>query len=289
MPPKIWRKRIVSKWQPPCQLTNDIDDDYFDYTCYGSKCVYRPPAFSPHVPPRDDIISFDQDVDDAELQASLKLDPKLSDADKSTIITIVKKYWDCFCKRGVRRTILGFEFGIDTGDAAPVSCSNQSYGYYEAKIIMEQIQALLDNGWIEECLGAWASRIVLAPKPHQEDCTDINLFIWRMCVSYRSLNAVTKPFTYPMARCDDAVNFIHSGGRFLYFITVDARQGYHQISVRRIDREKLGFFAPNNKKYCFNVMPFGPMNAPPFYTCVMTVLRSVGILLYLARYRLDGV
>lgn len=95
---KIWRKQVVSKWQPPSQLTDDIDDRYFDYTCYSSKCIYRPSAFSPEVSPHDDIIYFDPDIDADELKASLKLDPKLSAQDKSTIITLVKKYWDCFCK-----------------------------------------------------------------------------------------------------------------------------------------------------------------------------------------------
>lgn len=128
-----------------------------------------------------------------ELTKTLKLDPKISSQDKDIIINIVKTYWDCFCKQGGPCTILGFEFGIDTGDTSPVSCSNQS-----SKIIMEQIQALIDDGWISECLGAWASCIALAPKPHQEDCTDINLFSWYMCVSYPPLKAITKLFTYSM-------------------------------------------------------------------------------------------
>ncbi|GFH55607.1 hypothetical protein CTEN210_12083 [Chaetoceros tenuissimus] len=49
---------------------------------------------------------------------------------------------------------------------------------------MQQIQHLLDNGWIEECNGQWVSKIVLAPKPHQESCTSIEDFIWHMCISY---------------------------------------------------------------------------------------------------------
>ena len=55
----------------------------------------------------------------------------------------------------------------------------------------------------------------------------------------------------------------------MWIITVDARQGYHQVSVSSIDREKLAFFAPDHKKYTFKVMPFGPTNAPTFYTCMM--------------------
>ena len=54
-----------------------------------------------------------------------------------------------------------------------------------------------------------------------------------------------------------------SAGR-LYFISLDNKTGYHQISVRFADQEKLAFFAPDNKKYTFTVMPFGPRNALPF-------------------------
>ena len=57
-------------------------------------------------------------------------------------------------------------------------CRQPNYGPHESKIIMEHIQALLKNDWIEECKGPWGSLIVLAPKPHQEHVTDINDFIW---------------------------------------------------------------------------------------------------------------
>ena len=47
---------------------------------------------------------------------------------------------------------------------------------------------------------------------------------------------------------------------------MDSRQGYHQISVRHVDIEKLAFFAPDNHKYAFLVIPFGTTNAPSFYS-----------------------
>ena len=135
---------------------------------------------------------------------------------------------------------------------------------------MEHIESLLHNDWIERCGGAWGSMIVLAPKPHQEEVTDINKFVWRMCVSYRKLNSITEPFEYPIPRCDDAVSILGlQAGEHLYFISLDAKQGYHQILVRKADREKLAFFAPDGHKYTFKVMPFGPTNAPSFYTCMM--------------------
>ena len=55
----------------------------------------------------------------------------------------------------------------------------------------------------------------------------------------------------------------------MFFITLDARHGYHQIAVRLRDQEKLAFFTPDGLKKIFVVMPFGPKNAPAFYTAMM--------------------
>ena len=134
---------------------------------------------------------------------------------------------------------------------------------------MTQVNQLLGNKWIERCEGPWGSMIVLAQKPHQEKVMSIKGLIWRMCVSYRRLNSVTKPFQFPIPRCDDAVSVMSWRAGELWIIGLDVRQGYHQVAVRNIDREKIDFFAPDNRKYYFNVMLFDPTNAPPFYTAMM--------------------
>lgn len=72
--------------------------------------------------------------------------------------------------------------------------------------------------------------IVLAQKAHQEEVQNIDDFIWRMRVSYRRLNAVTKPFQFPILRCDDAITILGDGAGRFWIISMDARQGYHQIS-----------------------------------------------------------
>ena len=90
-----------------------------------------------------------------------------------------------------------------------------------------------------------------------------------MCVSYRGINKVTKPFEYPIPRCDDAISLFQVDSKLIWVITVDARTGYHQVLVRKCDREKLAFFTPEDDKLCFKVMPFGPVNAPGFYSCMM--------------------
>ena len=125
--------------------------------------------------------------------------------------------------------------------------------------------------------------IVLALKPHQEHIVGINDFIWRMYVSYRRLNSVTKPFQFPIPRCDDSINILEQGLGTLFTVALDANSGYHQVKVKENDQDKLAFFAPDNQKYTFTVMPFGPCNAPSFYTCMMLNFKTEWDTLFLLR------
>ena len=65
------------------------------------------------------------------------------------IINIIKTSWYCFNKYGAQRTILGYEFSIDTDYSKPVCCKKPAYGPYKYNIIMYQVQKLLANGWIK--------------------------------------------------------------------------------------------------------------------------------------------
>ena len=95
---------------------------------------------------------------------------------------------------------------------------------------------------------------------------NIDYFIRRMCVSYRRLNGITKPSELTITRCGDAIRKSGTGPNKFWIISLDARQGYHQISVRHVDIEKLSFFALDNQKYIFLIMTFGPTNDPGFYS-----------------------
>ena len=208
--------------------------------------------------PVSDIHVWDAHRDQNEFDTDFHINPDIDSETRTTIVHTIQKYWDCFYSAGVWKPILDFEFCIDTGSSPPVCCRKPHYGPHETRIIMQQLDILLDNGWIEECEGTWGSSIVLAAKPHQKHITTIDDFVWRMCVSYRALNQVTLPFEYPIPRCDDAIdNFGDSVGH-LFFISLDNKTGYHQISVRPLDLVKLGFFGPDEKKYTFVVLRFGP-------------------------------
>jgi hypothetical protein len=270
VPPKIWRPKPVDRYIP-IDYSDDLDESVFLFERYGR--ALRCPLV-PHLNERTDIHLWDSTRDQAEFEKNFVIDPNAAPPIRAAIVDIIQSHWDCFYSEGVRQPILHFEFCIDTGGSPPVCCRKPHYGPHEGKIIMEHLQVLIHNGWIRLCSGPWGSTIVLAAKPHQEHIFDIAEFIWRMCVSYRRLNQITLPFEYPIPRCDDAIdNFGDSAGR-LFFISLDNKTGYHQISVRSQDQEKLAFFSPDHKKYTFTVMPFGPRNAPAFYTAMMRVFED---------------
>ena len=133
------------------------------------------------------------------------------------------------------RNVLGYEFGIDIGDYKPLCCKKPAYGIYELKIFMDQVQQLLANGWPKWYKGPGAYLIVISDKPHQEHDTNIDNFIRRICISYRKLNGVTKPFQWPIPKCDNSVTVLNVWANCIWIITLDAHQGYHQLAVRPAD------------------------------------------------------
>ena len=98
-----------------------------------------------------------------------------------------------------------FEFCIAIDDSKLVCCRQSPYGIHEREIMNTHIQILINYDWICECEIPLESLIILAPKPHQEGCTDINDFCWRLCVSYCPLNSATKTFEFPIPRYDVSI------------------------------------------------------------------------------------
>ena len=90
---------------------------------------------------------------------------------------------------------------------------------------------------MEKCGGPWVGSIFLSEKPHQVHIQNIDDFVWIMCVSYRKHNGITKPFEFPIPHCDDDISTTGSRSNKIWIVSLDARQGYHQISVFHVDSE----------------------------------------------------
>ena len=287
IPPKTWRPKPPNRYSNPDQDTNDIDEDLYLFPSYGRGAIFRQtvPPFD-HSIQRADRILWNATEHQAEFNKAVKLPKTLPQHIQAKLTTIIQLYWDSFIASGVNRPVLNYEFCIDTGTATPVACRPVLYGIRESEIMQTQLKTLLNKGWISHfsSLSGWLSMIVLAPKPHQEHITDIADFVWRLCVNYRGLNSVTLPYSFPIPRCDQAIdNFAPGAGR-LFWISVDAKSGFHQISVRYSDREKLCFAGPHSTLFTFNVMPFGPINGPACYSALMYLMRQEWQALFRERF-----
>ena len=168
----------------------------------------------------------------------------------------------------MRNHIRGFTCHIDTGNASPVCCRLPQYGPHEARVISELTRGLERNGLIEEARSPWGAQVVLAAKPNQEH-VHWSEYIWRLTVSYRKLNAVTRPFIYPARRCDDAARDI---GPSKYFITMDFESGFWQVELHEQSRDKTTFFVPGGQKR-WTVMPMGCLNAHATFCCLVDTMK----------------
>ena len=110
--------------------------------------------------------------------------------------------------------------------------------------------------------------MVLAAKPNQ-DHVHWSEYIWRLTVSNRQLNTVTRPFIYPSRRCDDAARNI---GRSKHFITIDFESGFWQVLLHETSRDKTAFFVPDGQKR-WTVMPMGCLNAHGTFCCLVDTLK----------------
>ena len=89
-------------------------------------------------------------------------------------------------------------------------------------------------------------------------------------MSYRKLNQVTHPFTFPKPLCDDALQDIDTKSR--YFIAVDMDSVYWQVATEKEAHKILESFTPDRKRRC-KVIPMGTLNEDPTFIETMMKLQ----------------
>ena len=99
----------------------------------------------------------------------------------------------------------------------------------ELAALKKELEELLSKGFIRPSASPWGAPVLFVTK---KDGT------LRMCIDYRSLNAVTAKNKYPLPRIDDLLDQLRGA---VYFSKIDLRSGYYQMLVRECDIPKTAF------------------------------------------------
>jgi len=119
----------------------------------------------------------------------------------------------------------------------------------EEEDLRRQIDKAIRCGWIQPCRSNFGLPVLFVPKP------DSTL---RMCIDYRTVNAITVKDHYPLPHIEDLLNSMHGS---CWFTKLDLAAGYHQIRIATADRQKTAFTTKFGF-YEWRVLPFGLANAP---------------------------
>jgi hypothetical protein len=149
------------------------------------------------------------------------------------------------------------EFVIElVPDTAPIFKRPYRMAPNQLVELKEQLQELLDKGYIRSSASPWGAPVIVVPK---KDGTQ------RMCVDYCSLNEVTIKNMYPLPRIDDL--FDQQKGACV-FSKIDLRSGYHQLKIRATGIPKTALITQYGI-YEYTVMSFGLTNAPTYFMYLM--------------------
>ena len=149
------------------------------------------------------------------------------------------------------------EFRIDlVPGAAPVARSPYRLAPSEMQELSNQLQELLDKGFIRPSFSPWGAPVLFVKKKDGS---------FRMCIDYRELNKLTIKNRYPLPRIDDLFDQLQGSS---YFSKIDLRSGYHQLKIQEEDVPKTAF-RTRYGHYKFLVIPFGLTNAPAVFMDLM--------------------
>lgn len=169
----------------------------------------------------------------------------------------ISKYPDVFATNNkAPGTTHAIEHKIELTSSIPIHQMPYRYSPQLREIIKKETDEMLKNGIIRRSNSAYASPVVLVPKPDGSH---------RTCIDYRKLNEVTIRDSFPLPLIDQILDAFH--GAELWTLC-DCASGYYQVPMREEDKPKTAFIT-HEGLFEFNVMPFGLSNAPSTFQRLM--------------------
>lgn len=122
----------------------------------------------------------------------------------------------------------------------------------EKEKVQEIISDLLKKNIIRESQSPFASPVILVKKKDGSD---------RLCIDYRALNKIIEKDRYPLPLIEDQIDKL---GKAKYFISIDMKNGFHQIPIKDECIKYTAFVTPDGH-FEFLKMPFGICNGPSVF------------------------
>nr|GFA52831.1 hypothetical protein [Tanacetum cinerariifolium] len=104
-----------------------------------------------------------------------------------------------------------------TSGAEPISKAPYRMAPIELKELKDQLQELLERGFIRPSVSPWGAPVLFVKKKDGS---------MRLCIDYRELNKITIRNRYPLPRIDDLFDQLQGA---MHFSKTDLRSGYHQL------------------------------------------------------------
>jgi hypothetical protein len=173
-------------------------------------------------------------------------------------IPVVCEYLDVFSSDYSRLPLQReVEFGIECMlGTNPILKTPYRMASSKLKELKEQLQELLDKGFIHPSISPWGAPVLFVKKKDG---------LMRMCIDYREFNKVTIKNRYPLPRIDDLLDQLQGAW---VFSKVNLHSGYHQVRVKEEDIPKIAF-RTRYGHYEFLVMFFKLTNAPAVFVDTM--------------------
>ena len=135
------------------------------------------------------------------------------------------------------------------------------------------IYPISDSKWVSPTQVVPKKSGMTVVKNENNEMTPTRLVtVWRMCVDYRKLNAVTRKDHFPSPFIDQILERV-AGHMFYCFL--DGYSSYYQIEIALEDQGKTTFTCLFGT-FAFRRMPFGLCNAPAtFQRCMISIFSDM--------------
>lgn len=148
-----------------------------------------------------------------------------------------------------------------TPDCRPIATRSRRYSAADRDFTKAEVARLLKEGVIAESNSPWRAQVLIVRTGSKP----------RMVIDYsQTVNRFTRLDAYPLPRIADMVTQI---AQYRVFSTIDLRSAYHQLPMRKEDRQYTAFEAAG-RLFHFLRVPFGVTNGVSVFQRTMDQMVS---------------